>query len=334
MTGVRTVGSWSGRKLAHEAFVYDDDRAVRERCVPFVQEALDRDEAVVVVAGAHVRGLLEEEFGDRCARFAVFEAAEKAWAGGGQTLAAYRKAMKPLHATGRPWRLIEEPLWLSLPGGERWSRFEAVANEMFADYRYYSLCLHDRRQLAPALIADQLRTHPFVWDGTSPVENPDYVGTDRFLRSVEPAWTPAPSRAARVVITDLLRALPDLKSAVETSSCGRRDDLELAVYELVTNALKAAGTAEVRHWRDDGAEVWEVADAGPGFHDAAAGYRPPSENLLGSRGLWIARSLADEATVRPHGPGTAVRLWFRLHEAARPQDADRREMGHSRDGHG
>jgi anti-sigma regulatory factor (Ser/Thr protein kinase) len=46
------------------------------------------------------------------------------------------------------------------------------------------------------------------------------------------------------------------------------------------------------------------------MHDVAAGYTPPSREPTGGRGLWLARSLADEASVRSHGPGTAVRLYF------------------------
>ena len=87
----------------------------------------------------------------------------------------------------------------------------------------------------------------------------------------------------------------------------------LAVHELVANALTAAGAAEVSHWRTGGSHVWEVRDDGIGMHATTAGYAPPRHDLPSGRGLWIARSLADEATVRPYGPGSAIRLYFREH---------------------
>jgi anti-sigma regulatory factor (Ser/Thr protein kinase) len=59
-----------------------------------------------------------------------------------------------------------------------------------------------------------------------------------------------------------------------------------------------------------------VADSGPGLHDVTAGYVPPPDDLESGRGLWLARSLADDATVRPHGPGTAIRLYFHRHDVA------------------
>ena len=308
---IRTVGGWTGKGLAHEAFFFDDDDAVRARCIPFVREGLDRDEAVVVVAGELVRGLLADELGDRVEELAVLQPAEESWLGGAGTLAAYQQSMEPLLEAGRPWRLIGEPIWLAAASdGSTWSRYEAVANEAFADYPYYSLCLHDRRRLTQGLVADQLRAHPMVWGGTEPVDNPEYVDTETFLRSVEPSWTPTPDLPPPLVIDDVRRALPDLEAAVAGSGAGREDEVLLAVYELVTNALRAAGSAEVRTWVVGPTEVWQVSDAGPGLHEASAGYRPPAGDLDGGRGLWLARSLADEAIIRPEGPGTAVRLHF------------------------
>lgn len=310
---MRSVGGWIGSELAHEAFVFSDDDEVRARCVPFVREALEREEPVVVVAGDQVRRVLRDVFGDRTDEFAVFQAAEVSWLGGAGTLAAYQNAMRPLVEAGRPWRLVGEPIWLSRPEGAVWSRFEAVANDAFADFPYYSLCLHDRRRLDQERLDAQLRVHPLVWGGTGPVDNPDYLSTETFLRSVQPGWTPVPVSARACRIASSRRALPDLEGLVRGSAHGdRTDEVLLAVYELVTNAVKASGAAQVTHWLEEDWGVWEVSDEGPGLHDPAAGLWPPGEDLHTGRGLWLARSLADESAVRPDGPGTAVRLYFRL----------------------
>lgn len=310
---IRSVGDWSGSGLAHEAFVFSDEEEVRARCVPFVQEALDRDEPVVVVAGDQVRRMLREVFGDRTDEFAVFQAAEVSWLGGAGTLAAYQHAMRPLVEAGRPWRLVGEPIWVGRPDGAVWSRFEAVANDAFADYPYYSLCLHDRRRVGQEHLDAQLRAHPMVWGDAGPVQNPDYLTTQEFLRSVQPSWTPAPASARAFRVANPRRALPDLECQVRRSAnVDRADEVLLAVYELVTNALKAAGAAQVTHWLEEDWGVWEVSDEGSGLHDASAGYWPPGEDLDTGRGLWLARSLADESTVRTDGPGTALRLYFRL----------------------
>ncbi len=311
-TTATTVGAWTGERFAHEGFVYDSDAQVWDRVVPFVAEGLQRGEATIVVASDGVRRVIEEALVTDRDALAVFADSAGFWQGDGQqTLAAYLESMGPLLEAGQPWRLVGEPTWLALPGGGAWSRFEAVANDAFADYPYYSLCLHDRRRLTPSLIDGQLRTHPMVWDGSAPVPNPAYVSTVEYLRTVEPAWTDTPGTARTVRIASVREAHRTIRTLAEDADPElRHDDAVLAVYELVSNALRAAGAAHVQRWVSNGAVVWQVSDDGPGMHDVAAGYTPPSTDPTGGRGLWLARSLADEASVRSHGPGTAVRLYF------------------------
>lgn len=310
-TTATTVGAWTGVGFAHEGFVYDSDAEVQDRVVPFVAEGLQRGEATIVVASDGVRQVLGEALGEDRDALAVFADSAGFWQGDGQqTLVAYLESMGPLLEAGRPWRLVGEPTWLALPGGSAWSRFEAVANDAFADYPYYSLCLHDRRRLSPALVDQARRTHPLVWDGGEVVPSPHYEPTEDFLRSVEPPWTPAPEHCESVSVVTCGPARRYVRSHVTAALAERADDVALAVHEIVANALDAAGTAELSHWQVGNTQVWEVRDDGPGLHEATAGYSPPALDLTGGRGLWLARSLADELIVRPHGPGTAVRLLF------------------------
>jgi anti-sigma regulatory factor (Ser/Thr protein kinase) len=312
-----TVGAWTGQRFAHEAFVFETDEQARSRLLPFVEEGLDRDEAVVVVAGDRVRRLITSAFGNRTGDLAVLAPAETFWQGGHQTLATYRQSMEPLLSAGAPWRLVGEPVWLSAPGGDTWSRFEAVANDAFADFPYYSLCLHDRRRLAPSLVDAQLRVHPWVWDGSGPVHSATYESTRDFLERVEPPVTPLPAHARTCRLVDLPSARRHLRSWMDTSLVApRTDEVLLAVYELVTNALRAAGEAWVDEWVEDATMVWQVRDPGPGLADVTAGYVPPPRDPSSGRGLWLARSLADDSSLRSQpGQGTTARLLFRVDPA-------------------
>lgn len=318
MTVTATVGDWTGDRFAHEAFVFDTDEQARARVVPFVEEGLERGHPVVVVAGDRVRDLLIAELGSRTAQLTALVRAETFWQGGHRTLATYRESMEPLLATGGPWRLVGEPVWLSVPGGDTWSRFEAVANHAFADFPYYSLCLHDRRRLSPSLVDAQLRVHPWVWDGRGPAVSEAYEATRTFLERVEPEATPAPAGARTERLADASVARLRLQTWIDTSPvASRADEVLLAVYELVTNAVRAGGDAWVDEWAQGETIVWQVRDLGPGLGDVTAGYVPPSHDLASGRGLWLARSIADDSSVRelPDG-GTAVRLLFRT-DAAR-----------------
>jgi anti-sigma regulatory factor (Ser/Thr protein kinase) len=309
---VTPTGTWQGDAFAHEAFIFGADAEVVDRCVPFVQEGLARDEPVIVVATEVVRQALADALGADLARLSVIGAAETWWQGdGATTLSGYDQDLRRLLATGRPWRLIGEPVWLAREDGRTWSRYEAVANSCYATFPYYSLCLHDRRRLPPDVIDEVGRTHPLVWDGSAPAASPAYQDTGTYLRSVEPVWYPRPATATTTHITSALQARAVVRSAVPDGWGERRGDMILAVHELAANALRAAGVAELSSWVAGHELVWEVADAGPGFYDVTAGYVPPGEHLEGGRGLWLARGIADDVTIRGWGPGTAIRLYFR-----------------------
>jgi len=318
MTRVRPTGDWDGAAFAHEGFVFDSDEAVAQRCVPFAREGLERDEPVLVVASDGVREVLTDELGADTDRLALLAPAETWWQGGQETLRAYDRDLRVLQAAGRPWRLIAEPVWLARDDGRRWSRYEAVANLCYPRMRYYSLCLHDRRLLDGETVEAVLRTHPLVWDGNGPEASPTYESTADFLRSVEPAWDLPAADVSTVRVRDARAAREHVRAVTEAIPGARVsdwavDNVVLAVHELVANALRAAGEATLSSWTSDGRAVWEVSDSGAGFHDRTAGYAPPDEtNLLGGRGLWLARRLADDATVREGGPGTAIRLYFRF----------------------
>jgi len=305
------AGGWRGERFTHEAFVFSDDDAVRARVVPFVEEGLSRGEPVIVVADNPVRDVLTAELGSRVDELSVFTSSHDFWLGGHETLAAYQQSMQPLLAAGSPWRLVGEPTWLTEPGGEVWSRFEAVANQAFVDYPYYSLCLHDRRRLPAEVLDAQMRVHPLVWDGDAPVRCPDYEPTDVFLRDAEPVWNPDPD-VRTVVVDDLVTGPAAVGAWLDLHRMASRGaDVRLAVHELVVNSLQAAGAAEVSQWDDDGSVVWQVRDSGQGVTDQTAGYVLPINDLESGRGLWTARSLADDSMLRCTDEGTTVQLMFR-----------------------
>jgi anti-sigma regulatory factor (Ser/Thr protein kinase) len=305
------VGGWDGRRFTHEGFVFSDEDEVRARVVPFVEEGLSRDEPVIVVADDAVRDVLTSELGPRIDELAIFASSREFWVGGHDSLAAHQRNMKPFLDAGSPWRLVGQPSWLDQPGGEVWSRFEAVANEALADYPYYSLCLHDRRRLPAEAIATQMRVHPLVWDGDGPVPNPGYMVTEAFLDDAEPAWQPGPD-VRTLVVHDLAGGPSAVAAWLDLGRMGsRRADVRLAVHEVVVNALQAAGAAEVSEWYDDGSAVWQVRDSGPGVRDRSLGYVLAGQDLASGRGLWTARRLADDSALRSTDDGTTVQLMFR-----------------------
>ena len=310
MSGVRPTGDWNGTGLAHEAFAFGTDQELVDRVVPFAVEGLSRGEPVLVVAGERVRTLLAEELGPDVARLAAFTAAETWWQGGHRTLHAYDRDLRALHAVAPHWRLAAEPTWLAGDDGREWSRFEAVANRCYASLPYYSLCLHDRRRLPASVLDAVARTHPLTWGGSAPVPEPAYEDPERFLRSVHPAWSPRPARATVAALTTPREARRAVSAAALDWWPARAGEVVQAAHELVVNALRVAAFAEVSSWTDGDRLVVEVADSGPGLPDETLGYVPPPDGPDGTRGMWLAWSLADDAAVDSHPAGTAIRLFF------------------------
>ena len=307
---MRPTGDWDGTRLAHEGFVFDSDRQVVDRVLPFVAEGFDRGEPVLVVAGERVRQVLADELGRDVRRLELFAPAETWWQGGHRTLHAYDGSLRALRATVPSWRLAAEPVWLATDAGAEWSRFEAVANRCYATMPYYSLCLHDRT-LLPAPVLDAVRrTHPLTWDGAAPAPQPGYEDPERFLGSVQPAWQERPDHAQVEIVTNLRHARRATEAAAADGWRPRADDIVLATHELVANALRAAPFAELASWIRDDTLVLEVADNGPGLPDRTRGYVPPGPDLADGRGMWLAWSLADDAAVASGPEGTAIRLHF------------------------
>ena len=302
---------WSGGGLVHEVFLYASDAELRGRVVPFVEEGLTAGQPVFVVAGARVLDLLRDHLGSRVDDLALLADADETWVGAAQTMAFHRDALGQDLQAGTPCRMLCEPTWMARGWGSVWSRYDAVANELFAGQPLWTLCLHDRSQVSQPVLETALRVHPYQWDGTRTAPSADYRPVEEFLRSVEPPWSKPPVGRESQVVSAPAEARSLVASALPAAAEeALRDDVMLAVNELVANAITAAGAAEVSHWQQGDAMVWEISDGGAGMHAATAGYVPPPADQLGGRGLWIARTLADEAVVRPWGPGTAIRLFF------------------------
>ncbi|SCE69698.1 sensor histidine kinase [Micromonospora mirobrigensis] len=310
MTGIRPTGDWDGSTFAHEGFTFRTDRELIDRVVPFVAEGLSRGEPVLVVAGDRVRTLLADELGADVSRLAAFTAAENWWRGGHDTLRAYDRDLRVLHASVPTWRLVAEPVWLGREDGRKWSRYESVANRCYAELPYYSLCLHDAERLPATVLEAVARTHPLAWAGDAPVATPAYQDPQQFIRSVQPAWGERPRNAAVLSVVNPREARHGVQAWLADAWEARADDAVLAIHELVINALRVSAAAELACWSEADRLVVEVADQGPGLPDETTGYVPPGKTQEGGRGMWLAWGLADDVAVAPGGTGARIRLYF------------------------
>ena len=131
------------------------------------------------------------------------------------------------------------------------------------------------------------------------------------IASVAPAWTPRPAHAALATVFSVREARRVISAFLTDGWAARADDITLAAHELVANALREAGVAEVASWAAGDTLVLEITDAGRGLSDPLRGYAPPSKGLEGGRGMWLAWSLADDAASVTSEAGTSIRMFFR-----------------------
>ncbi|MGI5270956.1 ATP-binding protein [Nonomuraea sp. CA-218870] len=107
--------------------------------------------------------------------------------------------------------------------------------------------------------------------------------------------------------------LPDLPRVREFAACGALelgmrkeavDDFVIAVNEVATNAVTHGDdAAHVRLWSEAGEIVIEVHDDGT--------WKPgPQPGSVGGMGLWVARLLASDLTLRVGSGGSTVIMRF------------------------
>ena len=83
----------------------------------------------------------------------------------------------------------------------------------------------------------------------------------------------------------------------------------VAINEVTTNAVRhGGGKGRMYLWRDDHTLHCRVVDQGPGIPPDRMGYRRPSPDILGGRGLWLARQGCETLNVETGGHGSTVTL--------------------------
>jgi anti-sigma regulatory factor (Ser/Thr protein kinase) len=305
----------------HPALVYADVDAFLGSVGPFVAEGLERGEPVFAAVGLEEVEALRSELGTDAG--AILEDTTEWHPIPATRLRAFHVFVQDrLRAGASRIRLVGEPAWPEAPDEfiREWARYESVLNAVLAPFPVTLVCTYPASRLAPSIVRNAGRTHPVMGldAGARPsaaFENPEsLVASWTFPLDRPPARAermPEPidlSRARAFAVDRAIRAglRPD-----------RARDLEIAVHEVVTNAVThGGGAATLRTWVDRGAGggylVVQIDDRGPGIADPLAGYRPPGAGHDRGRGLWLARQAVDLLEIVSTETGTAVRIHLRL----------------------
>ncbi len=302
------------RGLRHEALLYAGPAEFLAGAGPFVRDALDAGDPVLVVLAPERAGALRTAlaadsdrvyfveprlgYGRRPDRFIPNWDDYLARAGGGSRTRVW--------AVGEPGRRPASTA--ELIDGQR---YESLLDSAFSGDRPFSLlCPYDTDAIDATEVEEALRSHSLrrrpgadlTADGTRPPDG--YTGH----HLVEPA-----SVLEQYVfgVDDLaqVRSLVDGHAARLGLGGGRAYDYVLAVDEVAANSIvHGGGTGTLRIWRHDDCLTSEVHDRGVLHGPSTVGRRPSTGDHHG-RGLWLVHQLCDLVQIRSSATeGTTVRL--------------------------
>lgn len=302
----------------HEVMFYDSAERFLAGTVPFIEGALEAGEPALVAVGAEKIELLRGELGadSERVRFADMEALGHNPA---LIIPAWRQFVDEHVSDKTRARGIGEPIWPGRSSVEidECQRHESLLNIAFGGEPTWSLlCPYDIASLEDEVLEAAAHSHPYLAEDGSSRAN----GLCRELgRSPSPfagGFEPSPPSARELAFGR--EGLHDLRGlvAAEAETAGlsreRTTDLVLAASELAANSVRhGGGYGTSRFWREPGALVVEVADAGR-IEQPLVGRVRPTPSQGGGRGLWMANQVCDLVRIRSGETGTAVRLHMSL----------------------
>lgn len=305
----------------HEALFYRGEEGFLRGTLPFVTEGLAAGEPVLVAVNRERARQLVDALGSNAKRVRFLEMRDLG-RNPARVIPAWREFLAEHAPEGNPMRGIGELVRRGRSAAEleECERHEALLNEVFAyGPTWRLLCPYDLDAIAPEVLQAARTTHPaLMHEGVSRRSNaykPLHLGLGPF-NGVLPS-PPVGCEELSFTAHGLgeVRSLVAQRGAAAGLAESVREDLVLAVNELVTNSVQyGGGGGSLRVWRDEGELVCEVRDRGF-IEDPLVGRLPPPVDQYGGRGLWLVNHLCDLVQIRSSPSGTVVRVRMRVAEA-------------------
>ncbi|HSK56826.1 MAG TPA: sensor histidine kinase [Jiangellales bacterium] len=308
-----TTAEHTATGVRHEALLYSGREEYVAGTVPFVLDGLAAGDDVLVVVGQERSEQMRTALGPAAGEVEFADMAEVG-RNPARIIPAWQEFLDDRTARGRGVRGIGEPIWAARTSDElvECQRHEALLNVAFdGSPRWRLLCPYDVDSLRSDVLAEAVRTHPYVTAGGACQEVPVHV-EEMAVHHLD-APLPEPRRVLEEVAFDH-RRLRQVRTLVASTAerfgmdLSRTADLVMAANEVATNSVRhGGGRGEVRLWRDGRSLVCEVRDRGR-LDEPMAGRREPAVGSLGGRGLWLTNQVCDLVQIRCYAEGTVVRL--------------------------
>jgi anti-sigma regulatory factor (Ser/Thr protein kinase) len=298
----------------HEALFYDGEASFLAGTVPLIENALARQEEVLVAVDDAKQGWLRDELGETSDRVEFLNMAEVG-RNPGRIISLWRRFADEQSASGRCAHGIGEPVWPGRSAIElvECDHHESLLNRAFADASAFRLlCPYDTGALDSQILAAARRNHPSVTEYGVDRDSPAYLDPLQAPSSLEAELPEPAAEPEELGFGD--RQLGEVRRMVQAraEAAGvddrRRFNLTVAVNELACNSVEhGGGQGTLRIWSEPGALICEIADEGR-LADPLVGRERPGFEQVSGRGVWLAHELCDLVQVRSFETGTVVRL--------------------------
>ena len=311
-----------GFHFHHEALFYAGADEFLTATVPFVRAGLEGEEAIFVATPSARIELLKGELG-RDAAAVRFADMEELGRNPARIIPVWREFLAANLGFERGARGIGEPVWAGRSAAEleECRRHESLLNLAFGDGPAWPLiCPYDVGALGDEVLVEAEHNHPLMSRDGALSDSASYIdplqGGDLFAGELaDPAGNPA---ELHFTIEELAQMRRFVSAGARRGGLGlaRTEDLVLAANELATNSVQhGGGRGVVRVWRENGALLCDVRDAGR-IDKPLVGRVRPRPDQAGGRGVWLANQLCDLVQIRSGDSGSVVRLRMSIERAA------------------
>jgi anti-sigma regulatory factor (Ser/Thr protein kinase) len=319
MTRTATKREYHPMAYRHEALLYEGFENFSAATLPFIEDALDHQEPILIAVSRLKIDLLTSRIGSRASSLSFVDM-EELGRNPARIISAWRAFVSEHSDSGTRVRGIGEPVDASQSADKlsECQLHEQLLNVAFDDAAlFWLLCPYDVSTLASEVINQARTSHPYMSDPRLGSDEHHGCASDKYrpidaTRPFERSLSPPPETAVELafVAGDLRKVR---RFAVEQARlAGLKDELSeaiaAAVNELATNSLQHGGGAGlVRGWSHDGGVVFEVVDHGQ-IQDPLVGRIAPDVDAESGRGLWIVHHLCDLVQIQSSSSGTVVRV--------------------------
>jgi anti-sigma regulatory factor (Ser/Thr protein kinase) len=317
MRHVGDIGHASHR-FHHETLFYSGVNGFLEGTLPFVNDALQAEEPVLVAVGKAMIKALEEALGGDAERVRFVDM-RALGANPARIIPAWHQFLEDHASDGRPAHGIGEPIWPGRSQAElaECQRHESLLNLAFdAGQAWRLLCPYDIDALDERVIEAARRSHPFVAHDGASRKSEVYLSPRNTPGPFAGALPPPAAQPVEMAFAGeelgIVRRFAAQMADAALLNPARTEDLVLAVNELATNSVRhGGGRGTLRMWREADELLCEVHDDGHIDEPLAGRIRPTPHQETG-RGLWIVNSLCDLVQIRSSPTRSVVRVHMSL----------------------